>query len=223
MFMRYLLKVFVLMLPFSVAGQLDPDKTNGLILPYWTSSDLVMTNGETVSGEIQFNLIDKPTFIQLRIDGNLFEVPASAIKEFSFFDSTAARTRTFGGIYHRRQRGIVLMEYRGQNSNYAVVWHRFSKTVWHDELGGQPSIHLTGRPDPLQRATSKPSTSLRDEKYLYDRRSGELIPLSFESLMKICASRQREVKTYIRERELKIETVKSYMDVLNYFATLIEN
>jgi hypothetical protein len=212
------------LLPLYAFGQLNPDHTNGLILPYWTSGELTMRDGEEVSGMIRFNLIDEPSRIQLRVDEDLFDLPVKDILQFSFYDSIAARDRTFASIYQGRKHGIVLMEYRDQTLNFGIVWHRYRKTVWREEKGLLiPYGTRYTNPDYLSRSSSAPSTSLKEGRYIYDKKSGKLAPFSFDGLMDICNSKRYTIQKYMRQRKLILESVESYMEVLNYYESLLDD
>ena len=98
------------------------------------------------------------------------------------------------------------MEVRGENDNHAVVWFRYRVTRIRNSYDKY-------RP-------AEPTSKIVEEKYIYSKSDGKLLPLSQEGLMKVCQPKKNEIIKYIRVNDIEIDSEESYMKVLDYYNSL---
>jgi hypothetical protein len=170
----------------------------------WTEGLVIFKTGDTLLCDLRFNQAGAHPILQITKDGHTLTVPTKDVKQFSFFDTFKNRDRVFITIQDpNRYVQEFYMEKIYRDGHFSILNHKTIEKA--DEL---TIIKFVGKPIKTYR------------KYLLDETTGQLLPLSRESLLQLLEPKKPEILSYVRTKGIRFRRVADFISVFQYHNSL---
>jgi hypothetical protein len=208
---RHILAIFLLAMPFLSSAQEFPSEL-------WHQGVLVTTNGDTIKGEIKYNLQNDA--VQINTGRAIQTFGPRKIHYFEIFDKTIDSYRHFYALPYQVQENYevpLLFEvlYEGQLS---LLCREEVVTETIPTYDPYPYTYY-GR-TPYNQARAR----LKYQYYFVDKKSGiQNYNLKKSELYTFFKKHQKEVKKYIKKNNLKHNRMRDLVRVTAYYNALLDS
>jgi hypothetical protein len=195
-----------LLLPvlFGISTSVSAQTTREKFLLEWTKGIVIFKTTDTLKCEIRFNQTGAHPILQVREEGYTLTVPTKDVLQFSFFDSLRNRSRSFSTFQNPNIPGQEFyMEKIYGDSNFSILNHKTMEK--QDELKLIPFA-------------AKPVRTYK--KYLRNESTGELLPLSRESLLHLLEPKKSEILSFVRSNGIRFRRIADFITVFEYHNSL---
>jgi hypothetical protein len=170
----------------------------------WTKGIVIFKTGDTLHCDLRFNQTGTQPILQINTEGQILTVPTKDVTQFSFFDDVRNRNRSFASFQNpNMQHQEFYMEKIYRDSHFSILNH---KTMEKPEEFS--FIPFAGKPVKTYK------------KYLLNESTGELLPLSRESLMQLLEPRKTEILSFVRTHGIRFNRVADFISVFEYHNSL---
>lgn len=185
-------------------SSLFAQQTSEKFLLEWTNGIVIFTTGDTLQCEMRFNQAGAHPILQIRNQGHTLTLPTRDVKQFTFFDTTKNRARTFSSF---------------ANSE------KVNQTCYMERIYGDAHFSILNRktietPNELDfiRFAMKPARTYK--RYLFSESTGELLPMSKENLFQLLETKKSEIESYVRTNGIRFRRISDFIKVFEYHNTL---
>lgn len=184
----------------SVFAQITSEK----FLLEWRKGAVVFKTGDTLLCDVRFNQAGAQPILQIRKEGYTLTVPTKDVNQFSFFDTGKNRQRIFASFRNPNPAGQEFyMEKIYGDTHFSILNHKTIEKP--EELN---FIRFVGRPFKTYR------------KYLRNESTGELLPLSRESLLQLLEPKKPEILSFVRTKGIRFKRIADFITVFEYHNSL---
>jgi hypothetical protein len=170
----------------------------------WTSGQIIFKTGDTLYCSLRFNQTGDKPILQLTDNAQTVTVPIRDVTQFSFFDSKKDRNRIFSSFKNPDVAGHEFyMEKIYADRNFSILNHKTMEVP--AELN-------------FSRFVGKPIKTYK--KYLLNESTGELLPLSRESLLELLEPKKLEILSYVKSRNIRFKRISDFINVFEYHNSL---
>jgi hypothetical protein len=178
--------------------------TSEKFLLEWTKGVVIFKTGDTLACDLRFNQTGALPILQIRKDDHTLTVPTKDVKQFSFYDVLKTRKRSFASFENPNSpHQQFYMEKIYGDSHFSILNHKTMEKP--EELN---FIRFVGRPVRTYR------------KYLRNETTGEMLPLSRESLFQLLEPKKTEIQSYVRTNGIRFRRIADFISVFQYHNSL---
>jgi hypothetical protein len=170
----------------------------------WTSGIVIFKTGDTLKCNLRFNQAADKSILQLNGSGHTLTVPIRDIRQFSFFDARKNRFRVFSAFAHpdHEDQEFYMEKIYGDN-HFSILNHKTMEVP--AELN-------------FSRFVAKPVKTYK--KYLLNESTGQLLPLSRESLFELLEPKKTEILSYVKSKNIRFRRISDFINVFEYHNSL---
>jgi hypothetical protein len=196
---RLLLPIF-----FALTCSLFAQTTEQKFSLEWSTGKIIFKSGDTLLCNLRFNQTGTQHLLQLNHDNEIITVPIKHVQSFSYFDSRKNRNRVYSAFQHAHLKDQeYYMERIYTADRISILNHKTMEVP--EELN-------------FSRFIAKPVKTYK--KYLFQESTGELLPLSRESLFTVLQARREEILSYVKEKGIRFRRISDFIEVLEYHNSL---
>lgn len=186
------------------SASLFAQTTSEKFLLEWTSGVVIFKTGDTLQCDIRFNQAGAQPILQIRKEDHTLTVPTRDVKQFSFIDKVRNRIRSFSSFQNPNAPSQEFyMEKIYSDSHFSILNHKTMESA--EELK-------------LIRFAAKPVKTYK--KYLRNESTGELLPLSRESLLQLLEPKKPEILSFVRTKGIRFKRIADFIMVFEYHNSL---
>lgn len=198
------MKRLLLPLLLFFTASLSAQTLNEKFLLHWTSGTVIFKTGDTLVCDLRFNQTGTQPILQINNEGQTITVPTRDVKAFSFYDEAKRRTRSFSTFSNPNiPSQEFYMEKIYRDGHFSILNHKTMEKP--DEFKLMPFA-------------AKPVKTYK--KYLMDEITGELLPLSRESLFQLLEPKRSEIMSYVKTRGIRFRRIADFISVFEYHNSL---
>lgn len=205
--MKRLLFVIILCISFLSTFAQFKTQTKGEYSLVWHEGEIIFHTGDTLQCMLRYNQWLSVGTLQVLENNDVITVPSKDVRAFSFFDRERSRWRRFSSMKVNEEdaiNGKVFLEHLYHNKQFSIL-----------------NLRTVDVPYDYMNYTRLISKSVRiSKKYLFDSRTGELLPLSKQNTLKLLEPRKEEIISFIQQQHLRFKRVADYINVLEYHNSL---
>lgn len=170
----------------------------------WTIGKVVFKTGDTLQCKLRFNQTGDKSVLQVTEAGHTLVLPTRDVRQFSFFDAKRSRDRIFTTFQHPGFSGQEFyMEKIYVDSRFSILNH---KTM---EVPAELNFsRFVGKPVKIHK------------KYLLNESTGQLLPLSRESLFQLLEPKKTEILSYVKSNHIRFKRISDFIHVFEYHNSL---
>jgi len=186
-------------------AHVSPDKVDGMFVN-WTKGRLLFDSGDSINCDIRFDQLNQN--MDVRYQGVELEIPFPDIASFNFYDSAKHRTRFFEKVVVESGK-VVLVEYIFKANKASLLEERFIR-----------KFHMA-YPDPVTFEKRKFRITMPvEKKFLYNAATKKVLLMSRSNLLIITNDKAREMKNFLHEQRLRMETDEDFILALTHYDRL---
>lgn len=173
---------------------------------HWAEGGIILKSGDSLKCNLRYNHTLPGGGLQVLDGENTHTLTEQDLKAFYFFDARKKRTRNFYSLSipeNSSPNREYFVECIYQNDKISIISHR---TV------GLSNENTTFHPFKRE--------SLVNNKYLLNKPSGKLLPLSKENAWQVLVDHKTEVEAYIQTNRIKFKKTADYVKVFEYHNSL---
>ncbi len=173
----------------------------------WNDGAVVFTTNDTVTCQLRYNHTIPVGILQVKKGDLAITVAPEDVKSFQFYDAHRDRTRRFLALKvdgHDDVPAVAFMECLYFGARVSILNH---KTV------GLPRDYMS-----YTWFVSKPARLNR--RYIFDRETGELLPMSRQNALRLLDDHQAEVSAYVDNQRIRFKSVSDYISVFEFHKSL---
>jgi hypothetical protein len=186
-------------------SHVSPDKVDGMFVN-WTKGQMLFDTGDSINCDIRFDQLNQN--MDVRYQGVDLEIPFADITSFNFYDSAKRRSRYFEKVVVQSGK-VVLMEYLFKSKKASLLEERFIR-----------KFHMAYR-DPLTLDKREFRITMPvEKKFLYNAVTKDALLMSRSNLLIITKDKAREMRKFIDENRLRLETDDDFIVALKHYDLL---
>lgn len=175
----------------------------------WNPGYVVFATGDTVHCDVRYNASVPHGVLQLKRGDLLLTVVPGDAPSFGFYDRERNRTRRFLSL--------------AADPNESYMTHEFSfmECLYLDEQFSIVNHRTVGLPYNYMNYTwfvSKPARLNRS--YIFERSTGNLLPISRQNALRVLEEHHDEVKAYIESNRIRFKSLADYIKVFRFHNSL---
>jgi hypothetical protein len=170
----------------------------------WTNGLVVFKTGDTLRCDLRFNQTGALPILQISRDAHVLTIPTKDVKLFSFFDDNRNRTRTFTTFADNQRSETEYFMERIYADNHFSILNRKTMEV-PQELN-------------FSRFFGKPIRTYK--KYLLNESTGELLPLTRESLLHLLEPKRTEILSFVKTEHIRFRRISDFIRVFEFHNSL---
>ena len=165
---------------------------------------IIFKTGDTLTCNLRFNQTADKSILQINEEGHTLTVPTKDVRQFSFFDAKKNRNRIFTTFPHPHfANQEFYMEKIYVDNRFCILNHKTMEVP--AELN-------------FSRFVGKPVKT--HKKYLMDEATGQLLPLSRESLFALLEPKRTEILSYVKSNHIRFRRIADFISVFEYHNSL---
>ncbi len=171
----------------------------------WNKGSVHFKSGDSLTCEVRFNQNGMEPILQIRDHGQTLTLPIGDVNSFSFFDQKRQRVRRFS-VYNNPTESdrTFYMENIFFGRHFAIL-NQKTMEVPHELMN-------------FSRFFGKPVKTFK--KFILNRDTGEMLPLSKENAMVALNARKAEIAAFIDSNDLRFKKVSDFISVFSFHDTL---
>lgn len=170
----------------------------------WISGKVIFKTGDTLNCNLRFNQTGDKSILQVNEGGHMLTLPIVDVRQFSFFDAKKNRNRVFTAFEHPHFYGHEFyMEKIYVDGRFSILNHKTMEVP--------PELNFS-------RFVGKPVKTYK--KYLLNESTGQLLPLSRESLFELLEPKKTEILSYVKSKNIRFRRISDFINVFEYHNSL---
>lgn len=173
----------------------------------WSRGIVVFPGGDSILCTLRYNQQLSNGTLQVMDGDQIIALSARDVVSFTFYDSTREKTRKFSAM------PVDVENDAGQKFFLEYIYHDQQFSILNHRTVDVPYAYMN-----YSRFVSKPTRV--SKKYILNRSTGELMPLSKENTLRLMERRKEEILSFIEANRIRFKKTADYITVFRYHSSL---
>lgn len=178
-------------------------------LSLWNRGIVVFHSGDTLQCEMHFTRKVAEGLLQVLNHDKIEILTVKDVTSFSYYDMRKNKQRTFYSFALRADLSSrtheVFIEHIFGNREFSILNHK--------------ALGLSVQP--IQFNPFKKKKCVVNKNYIFDNKSGRVLPMSKENVLELMAAEKTQVLSYLQTSGIRLKTLSDFIGLLNYHQSLL--
>ena len=193
----------------------------------WHSGEIVLSNGEVISGKVKYNL--ETETVQLNADGMLKAFGVNQVREFTINEIRNQKKRVFQVFLKYNEAGFKRPHFfetleQGEVSLFAREYVRYAPADFKSRSNRSMRPPMDNHSRKLSKSKNQVKKELAHKLFILNK-DGHMIPLgnSAQQVVSVLGQNQRLLRDFIDQEKLRMEDVNDVFRVVSYYQEVLKS